>query len=132
MHNDQLLYLKKKSVLIAETDVNLAAQINVHLSKMNYVVYPAISSGEELIAQAILLEPSLIITNTNLNGQLDGIEAISRLEEMTDINYIFITAYDDYNRLISSYYLHPLEIIKKPIDFNNLCEYISGISLEKV
>ena len=103
-----------------------------HLCKMDYEIYPVISSGEKLIEQAILLNPSLIVTNTNLNGQLDGIEAISRLEEMTAINYIFITANDDYNRLISSYYLHPIDIIKTPINFNDFYECISGINLEKV
>jgi len=99
---------------------------------MNFEVYPVVSSGEKLVEQTILLNPSLIITNTNLNYQLDGIEAISRLEEMIDIAYIFTTAYDDYSRLISSYYLNPIDIIKTPIDFDEFYECISGIDLEIV
>ena len=72
--------------------------------------------------QVKLLNPSLIITDVILNGQLDGIEAIARLECSYNIPYIFITAYDVYSNLIYSYNLNPLSIIKRPIDLVNLHE----------
>ena len=67
-----------------------------------------------------LLDPSLIITDINLFGQLDGIEAMYRLQNRFNIPYIFIVAFDDYSRLIESYYLNPICLIKKPIRFNEL------------
>ena len=132
MYDKKLVFDKTKSVLIAETDLNLAAQIKEQFISMDYMVYPVISSGEELIAQALLLTPSLIIANTILNGQLDGIEAISRLEEAANINYIFISACEEQRQLIASYFLHPLNIIRIPVNFNNLINFISSCNLEPV
>ena len=115
----------KKTSLIAEADFIIASEIKMYLSSLNFQVYPVISKGEELIEAALSVHPALIITDINLDGQLDGVEAIARLEEILKIPYIFITAYDDYSRLITSYYLNPLSLIKKPIDQNNLVKSLS-------
>jgi two-component SAPR family response regulator len=107
-------------ILIAEVDPIIKDQLIIYLSKLGHEVFPTVLSGEDLMEQVKLLSPSLIITDIHLNGQLDGIEAIARLESIFKIPYIFITAYDDYSRLINSYYLNPVSIIKKPIDQINL------------
>lgn len=119
----------RKTSLIAEVDFITASEIKIYLSSLNFQVYPIISKGEELIEAALSIHPSLIITDINLNGQLDGVEAIARLEEILKIPYIFITAYDDYSRLITSYYLNPLSLIRKPIDRNNLVKSLSKIDI---
>ncbi len=103
-------------ILIAEADVGISAQLKNYLDSFGHKVLLVVTSGEALMENVKLLNPSLIITDINLNGQLDGIEAIARLESDYKIPYIFITAYDDYSRLITSYYLNPVSIITKPID----------------
>jgi CheY-like chemotaxis protein len=114
------IMIEPMRILIAEADEKIVAQLKSYLVPFGHNVFPAVASGEDLIKQARLLNPSIIITDINLNGQLDGIEAIARLESEFKIPYIFITAYDDYSRLINSYYLNPVCIIKKPIDQANL------------
>ncbi len=104
------------SILIAEVDTEISTKLKNYLSSVGHKVFPVVTSGEDLMDQAKLLNPSLIISDINLNGQLDGIEAIARLGSANDIPYIFITAYDDYSRLINSYYLNPVSLIRKPID----------------
>jgi CheY-like chemotaxis protein len=104
------------SILIAEVDTEISTKLKNYLSSFGHKVFPVVTSGEDLMDQAKLLNPSLIISDINLNGQLDGIEAIARLGSANDIPYIFITAYDDYSRLINSYYLNPVSLIRKPID----------------
>jgi DNA-binding NarL/FixJ family response regulator len=122
--------LKKKTILIAELDLKIAAEIKNYLISLGCEVYPIISRGEDLIEKVILLNPSLIITDINLNGSLDGIEAISRLEETLNISYIFIGS-DDDSRLISSYYLHPIGLIRKPDKNKNLADSLSKIKLNE-
>ena len=117
----------KKTSLIAEADFIIASEIKMYLSSLNFQVYPIISKGEELIQAVLSDHPALIITDINLDGQLCGVEAIARLEKILKIPYIFITAYDDYSRLITSYYLNPLSLIIKPIDHNNLVKSLSRI-----
>ena len=69
------------NILIAETDLKVVTQLNYCLASLGHKVFPVVTSGEDLMEQVELLNPSLIITDINLNGQLDGIEAIARLEE---------------------------------------------------
>ena len=117
------------SILIAEIDTKIVSQLENYLIPLGHKVYPAVASGEDLMEQVKILNPSLIITDINLNGQLDGIEAIARLESSYKIPYIFITAFDDFSRLINSYYLDPVSIIKKPVDQTNLRECIDKVHL---
>jgi DNA-binding NtrC family response regulator len=116
-------------ILIAETDSNVVTQLNYCLASFGHKVFPVVTTGEDLMEQVKLLNPSLIITDINLNGQLDGVEAIARLQSSYNIPYIFITAYDDYSSLIYSYNLNPVSIIKKPIDQNNLYESVEKVQL---
>jgi DNA-binding NtrC family response regulator len=116
---------KQKTILIAETDNRVALEIKNYLESLDLKIHPILSKGEDLIDMAQTLDPSLIITDINLFGQLDGVEVIARLEDKYKIPYIFIVAADDYSRLIKSYYLNPISIIKKPIRLNELVKSIS-------
>jgi DNA-binding NarL/FixJ family response regulator len=115
----------QKTILIAEPDNLVALEIKNYLETLDLEVHPILSRGEDLMDKAQTLDPSLIITDINLFGQLDGVEVIARLEGKYKIPYIFIVAADDYSRLIESYYLNPISIIKKPIRFNELVKSIS-------
>ena len=117
------------NILIAETDPKIVTQLNYCLASFGHKVFPVVTTGEDLMEQVKLLNPSLIITDINLNGQLDGVEAIARLERNYNIPYIFITAYDDYSSLIYSYNLNPVSMIKKPIDQTNLYESVEKAQL---
>ncbi|MGE5797306.1 MAG: response regulator [Ignavibacteria bacterium] len=116
---------RQKTVLIAEPDLVAASEIQSYLESRDFKIHPILSEGQDLVDMAELLNPSLIITDINLLGQLDGIEAIARLEHKFSIPYIFIVAYDDYSRLIESYYLDPICLIKKPIKLNELAKGIA-------
>jgi DNA-binding NarL/FixJ family response regulator len=111
---------QQKTVLIAEPDFIVASEIKGYLKSLDYKIHPILSEGQDLVDMVGLLNPSLIITDINLSGQLDGIEAIYRLGHRFNIPYIFIVAFDDYSRLIESYYLNPICLIKKPIRFKEL------------
>ncbi|MFZ0456652.1 MAG: response regulator [Ignavibacteriaceae bacterium] len=117
------------NILIAEADIKIVDQLKNYLVSFGHKVFPNVTSGEDLMKYVELLNPSLIITDINLNGQLDGVEAIARLERSYNIPYIFITAYDDYSNLIYSYNLNPVSIIKRPIDLANLHESVEKAQL---
>lgn len=109
-----------------------ASKIKIYLSSLGIHVYPVITSGEALMESVLSFHPSLIISDIILDGQLDGVEAIARLEEILRIHYIFITASDDYSSLITSYYLNPLCLIRKPIEYNNMIKSISNINFKSI
>ena len=120
---------KSLRILIAEVDTKIVAHVKKYLISFGHKIFPIITTGEDLMKRVKLLNPSLIITDINLNGQLDGVEAIARLENNNNIPYIFITAHDDYSNLIYSYNLTPVSIIKRPIDKANLHESIEKVQL---
>ena len=122
---------RQKTILIAEVDQVIGSQVKKYFESHGYQVYPILSTGEELLEEAKDLKPSLIITDTKLNGYIDGIEAIYRLGQgFNNIPYIFITSFDDDIRLIKSYYLQPVCLIQKPINLINLDVSFNKINLK--
>ncbi len=102
-----------KTILIAEIDYGVISKINRILELMNFRIYPIVSRGQDLIITTVSILPSLIITNTHLLGQLDGIEAVARIKDKYKIPYIFITDSDEDIHLINSYYFKSAYHYKK-------------------
>ncbi len=116
--------------LIAEVDKKIACEIRDYLTSLGHSVYPIVSKGEDLLEAALFQQPNYIITDLYLAGQFDGIEAMARLGEIFKIPYIFITSFDDYCRLITSYCLEPVSLICKPIRHDNLVHSVSRVVKE--
>ena len=117
---------KDDEILIAEDDFIIALDIRKYLEKLGYNISDVVCRGEELLAKAKLKKPALIISDINLQGELDGIEAIARLSENSSIPYIFVTAFDDYKRVVEIYHLDPLAFLKKPINYSELSDCVSN------
>jgi DNA-binding NtrC family response regulator len=115
------------TALIAEMDMKIACEIRDYVSALGHMVFPIVSRGEDLLEAGLFKQPTYIITDLNLAGQFDGIEAIARLEEIFKIPYNFITSFDDYSRLINSYCLDPVSLICKPIKYDNLADSVSRV-----
>ena len=110
----------KNKILVCSRDLASALKIKIFLEKKGFYVFDLISTGEELIEAALKNYPSLIISDITLKGDIDGIEAISRLSGITKIPYIFVTDTKENISLIQSYYLHPVSVINKPVDLGEL------------
>ena len=114
----------EQNILLGEDDLITAKTIKVFMEKNDSKIIKIVESGEDLITAALYEYPSMIITDISLKGQLDGIEAISRISEIMEIPYIFITGFTDYISLIKSYNLHPFRIFTKPFDLNLLIKAV--------
>jgi DNA-binding NtrC family response regulator len=121
-------------ILIAEDDTLLAKSLKIFLEQNNLNVINILPSGEDLISEAVSSTPSLIISDITLQGEIDGIEAVSRINRIRDIPYIFMTGHSEYLPLIKSYNLKPIKVFIKPVDFNLLFdtieEYYYGLTKE--
>ncbi len=117
---------EKRRILLCEDEMVTALNIKGFLEKRGYELYFPITSGRELINAATHYFPSLIISDITLEGDLDGIEAISRISELIKIPYIFITGHSEYVPLMDTYFLHPLNVFIKPIDLNDLYSSIKN------
>lgn len=110
----------KHKILVCINDLSFAKRVKTFLEEQGLYVFGLISSGDELIRDALDYYPSLIISDITLRGEIDGIEAISRLSGILKIPYIFLAEEKEDVNLIKSYFLNPLETFTKPVDIEEL------------
>ncbi|MFO7445738.1 MAG: response regulator [Ignavibacteriaceae bacterium] len=116
----------KVTILIAEDEYITAMDFKNTLQNMGCIVSAIVSSGEDLVEYINKETPTLIIADINLKGELDGIEAIARIQEKHDIPFIYVTAYRDFERVVQIYNLKPCEYLLKPIQSSMLEESVKA------
>jgi DNA-binding response OmpR family regulator len=124
----------RNKILVCTNDLTCSVKIKSYLEEKGLQVFDLISTGNELIEAALNSFPSLIITDITLNGEIDGIETISRISGITKIPYIFITSSSEQVSLIKSYYLYPVKVLNKPVNLEELYFFVNdniGYSKDK-
>jgi len=104
----------KKRVLIVEDEVIIARDIESKLRGLGYDTLPIVSSGEEAVERAGELKPDLILMDIVLNGEIDGIEATSRIGRLFNIPVVYLTAYADDKTLERAKVTDPFGYMIKP------------------
>lgn len=87
--------MQEKSILIVEDEGVVALSIQATLTKMGYKVIGIAVTGNEAIALAVQYKPDVILMDIHIKGDMDGIQTTEKLNEITDIPVIFLTAYAD-------------------------------------
>ncbi len=114
-------------IIICEDDLLLVKSLKTRLETNGYKVIKTLNFAEDLIYWVMNSEPSLILTDISLSGDLDGIEAIARVIEKKVVPYIFITGFPDYKTIIKSYNLKPNSIFIKPIELELVVNNVKEI-----
>jgi PAS domain S-box-containing protein len=108
--------MTEKKVLIVEDDAIIANFIQIKLEEMGYLIPAKASNGKQAIAMAQLHQPDLILMDVNLEGPIDGIQAVEEITKILDIPVIYLTASSDehtINRLMKT---EPHGFLIKPFD----------------
>lgn len=105
-------------ILIVEDESIVGMALKDMLKHLGYSVLDIIHTGEEAIQKAIDLQPDLILMDIKLKGNIDGIEAASKIRSQFDVPIIFITAYADEETVKRAKFTQPFAYIIKP--FNEL------------
>jgi CheY-like chemotaxis protein len=109
-----------KNVLIVEDELIIALMLEQMVTQMGYNVVDKVTTGELAIEKATMLQPDIILMDIRLQGEIDGVEAISEIQKMHDIPVIYITGNTDQqhqSRLKKTEYL---DFLVKPITQNKL------------
>lgn len=107
-------------ILIVEDDMIIASNISLQLTKAGYEVTGIESRGEEAIIHARLNTPDIILMDINLRGSLNGIETVRKIQELSDIPVIYITANTDEATFEIARKTHPFAFVDKPITMRDL------------
>jgi PAS domain S-box-containing protein len=84
----------KKKILLVEDEGIEALDIKRSLNSFGYEVPYVASSGEEAVEKALEIMPDLILMDIFLKGEIDGIEAASKIKDL-NIPVIYLTAHPE-------------------------------------
>lgn len=117
---EQTAYMKPKKVLIVEDEMIIAMLIERMVIKLGHEVIAKVSKGEEAIEVAFKQEPDLILMDIRLKGEINGIEAMCRIQEKRSVPVIYISGNSDLahkKKIESTEYV---DFLSKPITESDL------------
>lgn len=101
------------TILLVEDESVEAIDIKRTLESFGYQVPYVAPNGQEAIDKAFELNPDLILIDINLKGEIDGIEAISKIKKL-NIPFIYLTAHSEESKIERAKLTEPAGYIIKP------------------
>jgi len=106
----------KARVMVVEDEALVAAAIETCLKNLGHQVAASAAGGEEAVRKAVALDPDLVLMDIRLKGQMDGIEAATRINQALSIPVVYLTAHSDDETLLRARATEPYGFILKPFD----------------
>ncbi len=103
-------------LLVVEDESLVAMDIQESLEEQGYNVAAVVDNGEEAVERAGTVNPSLVLMDIRLKGEMSGISAAEIIRERYGIPVIFLTAYADEGTLQRAKLAEPYGYILKPFE----------------
>lgn len=115
-----LQQMANKNILIVEDEMILSLMLSQMITQMGHKVVDNVCTGENAIEKAIELSPDVILMDIRLQGKMDGIEAITKIQEKINVSVIYITGNTDkmYRKRVKT--TQYLDFLVKPITQHQL------------
>ncbi|MBS2035612.1 response regulator [bacterium] len=107
-------------ILLVEDERLIAKGIERCIQRLGYSVAGSVGSGEQALAVAQELSPSLILLDINLGKGMDGIQTALELRKFLDVPIVFLTAHSDDSTLERAKQAQPSGFVLKPYDDKDL------------
>jgi PAS domain S-box-containing protein len=112
--------MNSAKILIVEDETIVAMSLEDDLKQLGYKVCGAVNSGEAAISKARETQPDLVLMDIQLKGDMDGIEAATKIHQQFNIPIIFLTAYADPTTLQRAKVAEPFGYLLKPFEEREL------------
>ncbi|WP_440999221.1 response regulator [Fodinibius sp. SL11] len=112
--------METKKVLIVEDEMIIAMLIERMVTNMGHQVIDKVSSGEDAINKALEHSPDLILMDIRLKGEIDGIDAMCKIQEKMKIPVIYISGNSDLAHLEKIEMTDYIDFLSKPITQSDL------------
>lgn len=109
-----------KKVLIVEDEMIIALLLERMVKNLGHQVMDKVTSGEEAIAKVREHRPDLILMDIRLQGEMDGIETMAHIHQMSDIPVIYISGNTDSINQEKIEQTDYLEFLSKPVTISDL------------
>ena len=110
------LPMGSQQILIVEDESIVAFDIEQCLKALGYGVPAVVGSGEDALKVAGKSKPDLVLMDVMLAGEIDGVEAASRIRRDYDIPIVYLTAYTDEATLRRAKVTEPDGYLVKPFE----------------
>lgn len=110
----------KTRILIAENESIIAQDLQQRLQNWGYEVIAVVSSGKEAIQKVEENNPSIVLLNIGLNGEIDGIEAATEIHSLFRVPIVYLTGYADERTKKRARIAEPYGYIIKPFEDREL------------
>lgn len=110
----------RKTVMIVEDDLILNLLYESYLEKLGYDAEGELVYGKTAIEVARRINPDLILMDISLEGDMDGIEAMSEIRKFSNVPVIYITGNSDPYHVQRAKETNYVDYLVKPIEFNDI------------
>lgn len=86
-------------ILIVEDEQLVAADLEAKLHRLGYKVVGCAASGPEALQMAANEHPDLVLMDIRLQGDMDGIQVAKRLQTISPVKVIFVSAFAQLSKL---------------------------------
>lgn len=117
-------------ILIVDDDWLTRVEVGDMLVSLGYDVAGKAENGSEAVDMARHLEPDLILMDVVLPGEMNGIEAASKIKTELDIPIVFISGYGDSAYVEQAKKIDPYGYVMKPFYENEVRAFVE-IALHK-
>lgn len=104
-------------IVILEDELIVVKDLSKRLKQLGYEVVANFAEGEALIGYLSKQSADLLLVDIQLKGQLDGIETVRALKNLSKAPVVFITAQADQNTFNEAKEVKPAAYLIKP--YNN-------------
>ena len=111
---------EKRKVIIVEDDLILNLLYESYLERLGFDTEGELVYGKTAIETAQKIEPDLIVMDISLEGDIDGVEAMLKIREFSDVPVIYITGNSDPYHVERAKKTNYLDYLTKPIEFDDL------------
>lgn len=112
--------MDKSKIIIVEDERIVAEDLREILQNLGYEVVALVASAQEAIAKTEKLQPSLVLMDIMLKGNMDGIKAAEAIRSSFGIPVVYLTAYSDDNTLQCAKVTEPFGYVLKPFQEREL------------
>jgi CheY-like chemotaxis protein len=109
-----------KDVLIVEDDMIISMVLERMIIKLGHNVIDKVITGQGAIDSAFELKPDLILMDIQLKDDIDGISAMQKIREKSEVPVIYITGNSDQYNLSRAQETNFVDYLVKPIQMSHL------------
>ena len=120
MRDAQTETASSRRVLLVEDEAIVALDVRRRVEHLGYEVVGVAVSGEQALTANDELKPDLVLMDIQLAGDMDGVEAATRIREQNATPIIFLTAHSDPATLKRAGTAGPYGYVTKPFEDREL------------